>query len=190
MTAVMQMLMRLGRAHALLAVATAGVAGWITVATTSRFADSAARLAGIGLVVFVVSVVTGSRFAVGVGVFCALIGAMVEIGSAPVQRWERSLVIAGLWYVAAELAWDSMERRDGRHRPMAVTLLRFREMGTVLVISLLATVVAVPLVGAAPPRTLVVLAATVGVVALALVAATRRLRTAGMTLHEDGKSKP
>lgn len=179
MTAVTRTMMRLGRAQALLAITTAGLAGWITVATTSRFADSAARLAGIGLFVFVASVVTGSRSAVGAGVFCALVGAVVEIGTVPVQRWERALLIAGLWYVAAELAWDSMERRDGRERPPAVTLLRFREMGTVLVISLLATVVAVSFVGAAPSRTLLVMAVTLGVVALALIAATRRLHTAG-----------
>lgn len=168
-----------GRTQALLAVVAAGMAGWITVATTTRFADSALRFVGIGLAVFVVAVLTGSRFAVGGAILVALIGAVIEIGTVPVQRWERSLIIAGVWYVAAELAWDSMERRDGRARRLGVTLERLREVGTVLAVSLGATIAAVALVGAAPPRTLLVLAAAVGGLALALILATRHLTAAG-----------
>lgn len=175
MTGPAQPMVRLGRLQALAAVVVAGSAGWVTVATTTRFTDSAARFVGIGLVVFVVAVIGGSRFAVGGAILVALIGAVIEIGTVPVQRWERSLMIACLWYVAAELAWDSMERRDGRIRPPAVAFERAQEIGTVVVVSLVATIVAVSLLGAAPPRTLVVLAVTVGGVALALIGATRRL---------------
>lgn len=164
-----------GRTEALLAVVAAGLAGWTTVATTTRFADSALRFVGLGLVAFLVAVLTGSRFAVGGAVLVALVGAVIEIGTVPVQRWERSLIIAGLWYVAAELAWDSMERRDGRDRRLGVAIERAREVGTVLAVSLAATVAAVALVGAAPARTLLVLAVTVGGLAVALIAATRHL---------------
>lgn len=172
-------MMRLGRAQALAAVVIAGSACWVTVATTTRFPDSAARFVGIGLVIFVMAVVTGSRFAVGGAILIGLIGAVIEIGTVPVQRWERSLIVACLWYVAAELAWDSMERRDGRIRPMTVAHERLREIGTVVVVSLVATVAAVSLFSAAPPRTLVVLAITVGGLALALIVATRHLTATG-----------
>lgn len=172
-------MIRPGGKQALLAVMAAGLAGWITVATTTRFADSALRFVGFGLVIFVAAVLTGSRFAVGGAVLVALIGAVIEIGTVPVQRWERSLIIAGLWYVAAELAWDSMERRDGRDRRPGVTLERLSEVATVLVVSLGATIAAVALVGAAPPRTLLVLVVTVGGLAFALVIATRQLTATG-----------
>lgn len=180
-------MMRLGRVQALVAIVAAGAAGWVTVATTTRFTDSAARFVVIGLVVFAVAVAGGSRFAVGGAILIALIGAVIEIGTVSSQRWERSLIIACLWYVAAELAWDSMERRDARVRSLAVAVDRVREIGTVMVTSLVVTIGAVSLVGAAPPRSLVVLVATVVGLAIALISATRRLSATGAASPDRGE---
>ena len=179
--------MTLGRPQALGAVFAAGLAGWITVATTTRFADSATRFVWFGLAIFLLAVVLGSRFAVGGAVLVALTGAAIEIGTVPVQRWDRSFAIACLWYVAAELAWDSMERRDGRHRSLAVDIERTREVATVVAATLVATVMAAALVGSAPPRSLVVLAAAVAALALGLVTATRRLLATGEPMSEPAE---
>ncbi len=187
----------LGRPQALAAIATAVLAGWVTVATTTQFTDSTTRFVGFGLVIFALALILGSRFAIGGAVLVALVGAVIEIGTVPVQRWERSLAIACLWYLAAELAWDSMERRDGRQRSVAVDLERVRELATVIVATLVVTVVAAALVDAAPPRTLVVLAVTVGVMATGLVVATRHLLSTGVSDDSPevgdaapGQSKP
>ncbi len=164
-----------GRPSALASIILAGFAGWYTVATTTRFPDAVTQFVSFGWVVLVLAVVIGSRFAVGSGVLIALAGAVIEIGTVSEQRWGRSLIIACLWYLAAELAWDSMERRDGRRRSQAVELERAREIGYVLVVSSIVTLVAVASAGAAPPRTLLVLALTVGAVALTLAVGARHL---------------
>ncbi len=170
---------REGRYHTLAALVIAGLAGWVTIATTTRFVESTSRFVGFGLAIFVIAVVTGSRFGVGGAVLVALGGAAIEIGTVPAQRWERSLVIAVLWYLAAELAWDSMERRDGRRRSLEAAVDRIREVGSVVALSVAVTMPAVALAGGAPPRNLVVLAATVGGLAIALIVATRHLTATG-----------
>lgn len=164
-----------GRSQAVVALILAGLAGWVTIATTTRFTRSTTQFVGFGLAIFLLAVVAGSRFAVGGAVMVALAGAVIEIGTAADQGWDRPLIIACLWYAAAELAWDSMECRDGRNRSPAAALERLGEVATVLVASLVAIVLAVAIMGSAPPRTLAVLAATVGVLAIGLIAATRQL---------------
>ncbi len=168
-----------GRPQALLATAAATIAGWYTVATTTSFPGVASRLVALGLAAVLVAVILGSRFTVGAAVLSGLAGAGVEIVAVSAQRWDRVFIVGALWFLVAELGWDSMERRDGRRRSSAVNLVRGREVGTVIVLSLVATVITAALADDAPPRTLTILSLVVVLLSLALVVATRHLARTG-----------
>ena len=64
----------------------------------------------------------------------------VASAAGQIPEWVRSMIVGCLWYVALELAWDSIERRNGVARSSALELRRTNEVAVVVVVALAVSV--------------------------------------------------
>ena len=160
-------LLRPGRFQAVAAVVLAAATAAVIAAPTSARADFGGRLAMVGVVAFVIALAVGSARAVGLATVPVLGSALIATSGADDPDWVRSIVVGCLWYVAVELAWDSIERRDGGERTSALVHRRVHEVATVVTLSLIVTISGFLASGVAPPRTLL----TQGPIVVGLLAA-------------------
>ncbi len=131
----------------------------------------AIRLGVAGAVVLAAGLLVGSSGLVGLATLPALAGAVIGLDRPEGHAWGRALLLAVLWYVAVELAWAAIERRDGTRRTPAVDRLRVQEVATVVTVVVVVGVAGSLLTTVAPVRTvpvrgLAVLAVLAGVVAI------------------------
>jgi len=152
-----------------------GAAGVLIVASTDRFVTTVIQLVMFGLAVFAFSTGLGSSLGIGLATVPMLGAAVVQIAAVPEQSWLRAIAIGGLLYCGTELAWESIECRDGHQRSTAVTVQRFQEMAIVVVGALAITGLSLLVVERAPQRTLLIQVLIVGTAALALVFTIRQL---------------
>lgn len=135
----------------------------------------AARLGVAGLLILAVGVLLGSTGLVGFATLPALAGATIGLDRPQGHAWGQALLIAVLWYVAVELAWAAIERRDGTERSPAVARLRVREVATVVAVVVVVGVAGSLLTTLAPVRTVPVRALAVVAVLGGVVAVGRHL---------------
>ncbi|MDH3293666.1 MAG: hypothetical protein OER95_05025 [Acidimicrobiia bacterium] len=155
------------------------------VATTSRFPGPAAQLAWAGFVVLAASVALGWSAGVGLAGLPMLAAAVIEIATVSSQGWLRATAVGCLWFCTAELAWDSIERRDGQRRAARLNRRRVQEVATVVAATLAVTLTAVFLIGRAPDRTFWIQILTLGVAVAAMIASGRHLEATGV----DGETR-
>jgi hypothetical protein len=117
------------------AIATAAI-----VFSASSQGEGDGRLAVAGVICFAVALGLGSARVVGACSFPVLGSALISSASADQTAWFQSIAVGCLWYVAVELAWDSIERRTPAVRSPAVQLRRVNEVSSVVLISLAVTV--------------------------------------------------
>ena len=129
--------------------------------------QTAGRMAMFGFALFAVALAIGSARLVGIATLPILAAALVASAGADDPAWVRSIVLGVLWYLAAELAWEGIERRDGARRSSAFNDRRIDEATTVLVLSLAVTTAAFLSSFVTPVRTVV----AVGVVVVGLITA-------------------
>ena len=158
--------LRPGRLQAAAAVVLAAVTAAVIAGVSTR-ADFAGRLAIVGVVFFAIALALGSARFVGIATVPVLGSAMVAAGGADDPAWVRSIVVGCLWYLAVELAWDSIERRDGGERSSALVHRRVHEVATVVTLSLVVTIAGFAASGVAPQRMLL----TQGPIVVGLIAA-------------------
>jgi hypothetical protein len=158
-----------GRLQTGVAVGLAALTG--AVITVSTWADRVAggRLALVGVALFAAGLALGRPRLVGVASLPVLGGALVAVAGGAETNWVGAIVLGGLWYLAVELAWEAIERRDGAERTSAYDAQRIDEITTVVALSCLITAAGALLSFLAPVRTVVV----VGLVAAGLMAALR-----------------
>ena len=146
---------REGLAQMVAALAFASGAGGFVVATSWDQSQIAGRLAIGGVALFVLALTIGSPHLVGATTVPMLGSALMASGAGSEPAWVRSIVLGCLWYVAAELAWDAIERRDGCERSREFGFRRTNEVATVVVLSLGVTTVGFLLSFLAPTRSMV-----------------------------------
>lgn len=134
------------------------------------------RLALVGVALFVTGLALGRAGIVGLASLPVLGGALAGLADGAETDWVRSIVLGCLWYLAVELAWEAIERRDGADRTEAFNARRIEETTTVVTISLLITVAGALLSFLAPARTVLAVALVIGWFLAALRLATLRLR--------------
>lgn len=178
--------LRNGWRQGLAAILVASAIAAIVITASWGQSQTPGRLAIAGVVLFMVTLGLGSSRLVMVTSVPILGSAIATVVGDPDPAWVRGLVIGVLWYVAAELAWDSIERRDAVRRTGAVNDRRINEISTVVGLTLLLTVAAIVLSGRAPLRTIFVLGLAIVAVAMALTLAASRLFGANKSL--SGKS--
>lgn len=165
-----------GRWQTGVALGIAGVVAMVIAFSTSSEIEIAGRLAIIGVALFAVAVTLGSARLVGFATLPVLAAALVASVAAAEPAWVRSIVLGIAWYMAVELAWDAIERRDGVERSSAFNDRRIDEVTTVVILALVITTAGFLLSFLAPVRTVLV----VGLVIICLLAglrlATRRLQ--------------
>ena len=142
---------------------------FVGVVVVSSWTESptAGRLAIFGFALFALALAVGSARLVGIATLPILGAALVASAGAVDPAWVRSIVLGVLWYLAAELAWEGIERRDGTTRSSAFNDRRIDEATTVLVLSLAVTTAAFLSSLVSPVRTVV----AVGVVVVGLITA-------------------
>jgi hypothetical protein len=170
----------------LVVVATAGV----IAASSWEQSQSPGRLAIGGVVCFVIALILGSGRLVALTSLLILPAGLMTFVGDDARAWVRGVAIGVLWYVAAELAWDAIERRDGVRRTAAYGNRRIDEASKVVLLSLVIAAAAVMLSGMAPPRTVFVFAIVLGGLAAALAAATREIRRRGAHGDARGVAEP
>lgn len=175
------MLVRGGRMQSVASVVASALIAVVVAITTPEGAPTAARLAAFGVAVMAVAVTVGSPRLVGVATVPILGSALIVVAAPGEPAWVTATLVGVLWYVAAELAWDAFERRDGIERTRAFTDRRVVEVSSVVLLALLTTAAAFALSGVAPVRTLFVLAGAVVALAYVLGAATSHLRRRSAT---------
>ncbi len=128
-----------GGVQALGAIMAAGATAAI-VSSASSQGEGAGRLAVAGVLIFVLALGLGSARVVGACSFPVLGSALISSATADQTAWFQSIAVGCLWYVAVELAWDSIERRTPAVRSPAVDLRRVNEVSSIVLISLAVTV--------------------------------------------------
>ena len=128
-----------------------------------------------GVVLFAIALVVGSPRFVGLATVPVLGGALIASALGAEPAWLRSIVLGCVWYVAVELAWEAIERRDGAQRSIAFDNRRSNEIATVVLLSLAATTAGVAFSFLAPARTIIAVGMVFVVLLTAMSWATRRL---------------
>ncbi len=128
-----------GGTQGLAAVAAAITTAAVVATSASSDDELAGRLAIVGAVVFVIALALGSARLVGAASLPVLGSALASSAGAGDPAWVRSIVLGCLWYVAVELAWASIECRDGAQRGTALDIRRINEVASIVVISLAVT---------------------------------------------------
>ena len=108
----------------------------VGVVAVPSWAESqpAGRMAIVGFGLFAFALAVGSARLVGVATLPIFAAALIASAGADDPVWVRSIVLGVLWYLAAELAWEGIERRDGATRSSAFNDRRIDEATTVLVL--------------------------------------------------------
>ncbi len=164
-----------GAIQALMALLVAAASA-ATIAAPDWTADNVAgRFALSGVVLFAIGLALGSARLVGVAALPVLGSALFSSATGESPAWVRSIVVGCLWYLAVELAWDSIERRNGVKRSSDLELRRINEVAVVVVISLGVTVSAYAASSLDAPRTLIGQAAILTALFAALLLVIRQL---------------
>jgi hypothetical protein len=148
------------------------VAAFVTGSATWGTSQTGGRLAVIGAALFVLALLLGSARFLGVSSLLGLAALLATTLGSDMTSWVRALVVGALWYLAVELGWDAIERRDGVRRTPAYVNRRLEETSTVVLLSVVLTAGVFFASEMAPLRTILVIAtALIGIaVALGLVA--------------------
>jgi hypothetical protein len=132
----------------------------------------AGRLALVGVLLFSITLGIGSARMVGATSIPVLGSALIASATADATSWPQSILIGIGWYVAMELAWDSIERRRGSQRSSELDVRRIQEVSSVVVLSLAVTVTAYLIAGFRIERSLlgqiIVIGAVISALAFAL----------------------
>ena len=161
---------------ALAIVGVVAVPSWAESQTAGRMA-----IFGFGLFAFALAV--GSARLVGIATLPIFAAALIASAGADDPVWVRSIVLGVLWYLAAELAWEGIERRDGATRSSAFNDRRIDEATTVLVLTLAVTTAAFLTSFLTPVRTVLAVGLVIVGLITALNLANRHLRQGG---HDQG----
>ena len=167
-----------GWPQALEALLLAGAAAGVIAASSWGRSQTAGRLAFFGIVVFLIALIWGSGLLVGLASLPVLVAALVSTIGGDSPAWIRALVVGVLWFLAAELGWDAIERRDGVRRTAAYNSRRIDEAITVVLLSLAVTLAAFLTSETAPLRTAFVIAIALLAIAGAIGVAAQKLRGA------------
>ncbi|MDJ0497892.1 MAG: hypothetical protein QNJ89_08685 [Acidimicrobiia bacterium] len=139
--------------------------------------DLAGTVAWGGAVVFVVAMLLGAGRLIGVATLLTLAGGLIAATAAN-PNWIRLIVVACLWYLAAELGWEGIDRRDEAQRSAALNSRRINEVATVILLSICVAAVALATSSFAPVRSLSVVGVAVLGLLLTLGLAVRRVTDA------------
>ena len=169
--------LRPGAAQAVAALVLATATATLIAVVSWSEVNGASRSALVGLLTFGVALVLGSGRVVGASSLPMLGGALLWVAASDQRVWVASMVVGLLWYVALELAWDSIERRRGGTRTSAMSDRRIQEVSTVVALSLVASIGAFTLSGAGPERSALVEATIVAGLLVVLAATSRHLTT-------------
>ena len=142
-----------GLAQAFASIIVAGIVA-TTISVSSRSDPIAPRLAILSFVVFCLALAVGSSRIVGLASFGVLGSALIASALTETSTWVESIVLGCLWYVAVELAWDSISRRDGAVRSVAYNLRRVQALSSVVVLCLGVAWIAFAATALGPSRTL------------------------------------
>ena len=145
--------------------------------------QTAGRMAIFGFGLFALALAVGSARLVGVATLPIFAAALIASASADDPAWVRSIVLGVLWYLAAELAWEGIERRDGARRSRAFNDRRIDEVTTVLVLSLAVTTATFLTSFVTPVRTVLAVGVVIVGLITALNLANRHLSLGG---HDQG----
>jgi hypothetical protein len=151
----------------------------IIIAMSSRGqAAIAGQLAAFGVILVACALALGSARLIGVATLPMLGAALIASAVADEPAWARSIVLGILWYVAAEVAWDGIERRDGVNRSSAFDNRRIDEVAVVVTLSLVIAGAGLLAASFAPTRTIFSVGLVIVGLLAALLFATRFIRGA------------
>lgn len=170
-------LVRAGSMAATGALALGAATTAIIVESASTYTWLVSRGAFLGLIVLAVGTAFGSERVVALATAPTLGSALLGVTAGGELAWGRSIIIGCLWYASLELAWASIEHRDGTIRTPAVGRSRLQEVATVVIVAVLVAGVGAAASSFAPERTLVVRVLVVSAVLLSVVGALRHLST-------------
>ncbi len=147
-------LLQEGRLQAGAALGLAAITAGVVTASSWPDSQLAGRTAILGVTILLVALVLGSARLVGISTL-PILGGAIMASRATELSWARMIVVGCLWYIAAELAWDAIERRDGAGRSKALENRRVHEIATVVALALAITTAGYLTAFLAPARTLV-----------------------------------
>jgi len=165
---------RPGGRLALVAILLAACAAGIVVAFSPINSEIGGRVAIAAVVLFALALAAGSARLVGLTTLVMATSALAATQSSD-PAWVRTTVIGCIWYMAVELAWESIGRRHHRGRNEAVTMRRINEVATVVTIALIVAAGAFVLSSNAPQRTLLSQGPIMIGILVAMTVATRAL---------------
>ena len=164
-----------------LALSTASVAATVAgvvllLGTVDDRLTSLVLLFGIlGIAMQLGSLVLGLPWFVGASFAPLLFACGLAAASSDAKPAFVWVVVGCLWFVAAELAWEAIDRRDGLVRPRPVAIARFRDVAIVLALALGTGFMAVLGSGAPPVRSLPLQALVMLIFFVAAVQISRRI---------------
>jgi len=134
-----------------------GLAALITIGATTSEADTAvAPLLLIAGAMHVYFLVVGSVRMVAASSAPVLASFVLESGFGDEPSWIRSIVLGCWWFVAMELSWEAVERRNGARHTRAASMRRVQDVVTVVAITLAVGLIAASATSFAPVRSVAV----------------------------------
>jgi hypothetical protein len=179
--------LREGLLQGVTALAMAGATATLIAISAGSRADYAGRLAAGAVVIFALGLVLGSARTIGLTTLPMLGAALAAPATAGSPMWLRSMIIGILWYIASELAWDAIERRDGAKRSATLDFRRAFEVSTVATVALAITAAGFVASNLAPTRTLLSVGFVIGGLYVGLSLATRHVGDAGPDPESPGR---
>jgi len=182
--------MREGRLQAGAALGLAGVIASAVALSSSTQTEIAGRLSFSGVALLSLALALGSARLVGVATLPVLGGALIASATANEPAWVQSIVLGCLWYVAAEFAWDAIERRDGAMRSGSFNTRRINEVATVVTLALITATAGFLLSFLAPVRTVLAVGPVMAGLLAGLIVATRHVTDSRFGARPDSSHEP
>lgn len=162
----------------------------LVIATASLMVASATALPRVVRILMVVTVVShgllifvgSARLIVSSSIFVLLAVTLESLASSD-PSWVRSIAVGVLWYVAMEVSWHALERREGAIYTRAAVAHRVQEVALVVGLTLVVGLVAIAAATVAPGRSVALQAVVLGAVLAVLGAVARQL-----TRGDDNKA--
>lgn len=169
------MTLRPGLGASVLACLLVAAAGLLMTVTATELPGLIRGLMVAAALVHAAVVFVGSSRLVATSVVFMLVAVTVESSVSEDPLWLRSIAVGLLWYVALEVSWHALSRRDGTvYTPAAITR-RVHDVTIVVGLSLVVGLFAVIAATIAPGRSLALQALVLGGVLAALATVARQL---------------
>lgn len=169
------MTVRSGVGASILAILLVVLAAVLMTITATELPRLIRGLMVAAVLVHAVVIFLGSSRLVATSSVFMLVAVTLEPAMSDDPSWVRSIAVGLIWYIAMEVSWHALDRRDGTIYTSAALARRVQDVTVVVGLSLVVGLVAIAAATFAPGRSVGLQALVLGAVLAALAVVVRQL---------------